>query len=81
MMNQGGKSVRNRGSQASSNLISLGYTAPISFYYHHPTFVIKYFRWDPVKITDKRTDLWSREFIIWKINFGLWAVCLGWTVE
>ena len=50
MMNQGGKSVRNRGSQASSNLISLGYTAPISFYYHHPTFVIKYFRWDPVKI-------------------------------
>ena len=31
--------------------------------------------------TDKRTDLWSRDFIIWKINFGLWAVGLGWTVE
>ena len=31
--------------------------------------------------TDKRTDLWSRYFIIWKINFGLLAVGLGWTVE
>ena len=30
--------------------------------------------------TDKRTDLWFRDFIIWKINFGLWAVGLGWTV-
>ena len=27
-----------------------------------------------VKITDKRTDVWSRDFIIWKINSGLWAV-------
>ena len=25
-------------------------------------------------ITDKRTDIWSRDFIIWKINFGLLAV-------
>ena len=24
--------------------------------------------------TDKRTDVWSRDFLIWKINFGLWAV-------
>ena len=24
--------------------------------------------------TDKRTDVWSRDFMIWKINFGLWAV-------
>jgi hypothetical protein len=24
--------------------------------------------------TDKRTDVWSRDFIIWKINFGLWAM-------
>ena len=24
--------------------------------------------------TDKRTDVWSRDFIIWKINFGLLAV-------
>ena len=24
--------------------------------------------------TDKRTDVWSRNFLIWKINFGLWAV-------
>ena len=24
--------------------------------------------------TDKRTDVWSRDFIIWKINSGLWAV-------
>ena len=25
-------------------------------------------------LTDKRTDVWSRDFIIWKINSGLWAV-------
>ena len=24
--------------------------------------------------TDKRTDVWSRNFLIWKINFGLWTV-------
>ena len=24
--------------------------------------------------TDKITDVWSRDFIIWKINSGLWAV-------
>ena len=24
--------------------------------------------------TDKRTDVWSRDFMIWRINFGLWAV-------
>ena len=24
--------------------------------------------------TDKRTDVWSRDIIIWKINSGLWAV-------
>ena len=24
--------------------------------------------------TDKRTDVWSRDFMIWKINSGLWAV-------
>ena len=24
--------------------------------------------------TDKRTDVWSRDFLIWEINFGLWAV-------
>ena len=24
--------------------------------------------------TDKKTDVWSRDFIIWKINSGLWAV-------
>jgi hypothetical protein len=24
-------------------------------------------------LTDKRTDVWSRNFIIWEINFGLWA--------
>ena len=22
--------------------------------------------------TDKRPDVWSRDFILWKINFGLW---------
>ena len=32
-------------------------------------------------ITDKRTDHWSQDFVIWKINFGLWAVGLGWTME
>ena len=25
-------------------------------------------------LTDKRTDVWSRDFIIWKFNSGLWAV-------
>ena len=34
-----------------------------------------------IPYTDKRTDLWSRDFIIWKINFGLWAVGLGLTME
>ena len=24
--------------------------------------------------TDKRTDVWSRDFMIRKVNFGLWAV-------
>ena len=24
--------------------------------------------------TDKRTDVWSRNFMIWKMDFGLWAV-------
>ena len=24
--------------------------------------------------TNKRTDVWSRNFLIWEINFGLWAV-------
>jgi hypothetical protein len=27
-----------------------------------------------VSSTEKRTDVWSRDFIIWKINSGLWAV-------
>ena len=27
-----------------------------------------------VQPTDKRTDVWSRDFLIWEINFGLWAV-------
>ena len=27
--------------------------------------------------TDKRTDVWSRNLMIWKINFGLWAVALA----
>ena len=31
--------------------------------------------------TDKRTDVWSQNFIIWKINSGLLAVGLGWTVK
>ena len=26
-----------------------------------------------LQTTDKRTDVWSRKFLIWKINFGLWA--------
>ena len=34
-----------------------------------------------VYFTDKRTDVWSRDFIIWRINSGLWAVGLGWTVK
>ena len=25
-------------------------------------------------VTDKRADVWSRDFIIWKIKSGLWAV-------
>ena len=31
-------------------------------------------KWSCDKTTDKRTDVWSRNFITWKINFGLWAV-------
>ena len=27
-----------------------------------------------VSTTDKRTGVWSRDFMKWKINFGLWAV-------
>ena len=27
-----------------------------------------------ISSTDKKTDVWSRDFIVWKINFGLWAV-------
>ena len=27
-----------------------------------------------IHYTDKRTDVWSRDFMIWKVNFGLWAV-------
>ena len=27
-----------------------------------------------VYVTDKRTNVWSRDFIICKINYGLWAV-------
>ena len=26
------------------------------------------------KNTNKRKDVWSRDFMIWKVNFGLWAV-------
>jgi hypothetical protein len=26
------------------------------------------------KATHKKIDVWSRDFIIWKTNFGLWAV-------
>ena len=25
-------------------------------------------------VTNKRTDVWSRDFLLWKINFVLWAV-------
>ena len=27
-----------------------------------------------VLTTDKRTDVWSQDFMIWRINIGLWAV-------
>ena len=30
-----------------------------------------------VWFTDKRTDDWSRDFIIWKINSGLWSQWSG----
>ena len=33
--------------------------------------------WHPnrrAQITDKRTDVWSQDFIIWKTNSGQWAV-------
>ena len=40
-----------------------------------------YWSWFPPQmkgqITDKRTDVWSRHFMIWKINFGLWAVAMA----
>ena len=31
--------------------------------------------------TDKRTDVWSRNFLIWEIDFGLWAVAWAGTWE
>ena len=31
--------------------------------------------------TDERTDVWSRNFITWKINFGLWAVAWAGLME
>ena len=34
--------------------------------------LFKIFFW--ILNTDKRTDVWSRNFMIWKIDFGLWAV-------
>ena len=27
-----------------------------------------------LSLTDKRTDVCSRNFLLWEINFGLWAV-------
>ena len=36
-------------------------------------FFIK-FSYVRVEPTDKRTDVWSQQFPIWKINSGLWAV-------
>ena len=39
-----------------------------------PAFFMKQ---DACKNTDKRTDVWSQNFITWKINFGLLAVALA----
>ena len=32
------------------------------------------FVWTSLMSTDKRTDVWSQDFMIWRIDFGLWAV-------
>ena len=39
-----------------------------------PNFVAK--KSSPCPSTDKRTDVWSRDFLKWKINSGQWAE--GW---
>ena len=36
--------------------------------------ILKNPSFNKVQSTDKRTDVWTRDFIPWKINFGLWAV-------
>ena len=48
-------------------------------------FDLQFWRWLDIEkiscrgyeITDKRTDVWSRDFIIWKINSGLWSQWSG----
>ena len=39
-----------------------------------PFYNVDHFKWCATfRTTDKRTDVWSRDFMIWKINSGLWA--------
>ena len=45
--------------------ISFAQLVLLSLYYKIAKYVVS---------TDKRTDVWSRDFLIRKINFGLWAV-------
>ena len=37
-------------------------------------FKISFLQFGCMFLTNKRIDVWSRDFIIWKINSGLWAV-------
>ena len=47
-----------------------------SFSIHHQNIFLN--KWHrkvcDMYVTDKRADVWSRDFIIWKIKSGLWAV-------
>ena len=53
--------------------VSLAYWCEIFFEVYDYFMFLRCFS-KMVHTTDKRTDVWSRDFIIWKINSGLWAV-------
>ena len=60
----------------------IGFTLYIMFYFHRIRSYLLLLRlhchicpvYSFLGSTDKRTDVWFRDFIIWKINSGLWAV-------
>ena len=59
--------------QTNNNWNSLIYSARAGWLsVHHAAFTLN--NNTHMQSTDKRADVWSRDFMIWKINFGLWAV-------